>query len=125
MILECLNAVCRTPLLYLRGGRIVRTEYRLGTNLKLEHFWLCDDCSRFYNFCIFPDRPAIAIYSERASQRYVTSASQQAGTITKQTATHDSPSPISAQPQRCELGQSLYRVELKAPLQSPLLSQQP
>ena len=91
MILECLNVVCRIPLVYLRGGRIVRTEYQFGMNLKLEHFWLCDDCSRFYNFHIFPDRPAIAILSERDGQRYVTS--EQASVVTTQAAAHNCPLP--------------------------------
>jgi hypothetical protein len=39
--------------------------------LKLEHFWLCDDCSQCFDFRIFADRPAVAIRRERYSQRFV------------------------------------------------------
>ena len=71
LISQCLNSECRRPLDYLRGGRIVRTEYLVGMCLKLEHFWLCDDCSQCYDFCVFADRPAVAIRCERNSQRFV------------------------------------------------------
>jgi LSD1 subclass zinc finger protein len=71
LISQCLNSECRRPLDYLRGGRIVRTEYLVGMCLKLEHFWLCGDCSRCFDFRIFADRPAVAIRCERYSQRFV------------------------------------------------------
>jgi hypothetical protein len=71
MISDCLNAACRRPLYYLRGGRIMRTQYQEGTRLKLEHFWLCGDCSQFFDFRVFSDRPAVAIRYARYSQRFV------------------------------------------------------
>lgn len=71
LISQCLNSECRRALNYPRGGRIVRTEYLVGMCLKLEHFWLCGDCSRCFGFRIFADRPAVAIGCERYSQRFV------------------------------------------------------
>ncbi len=71
MISECLNAACRRPLDYLRAGRIVRTQYRDGTRLKMEHFWLCGECSQFFDFLVFSDGPAVAISCGRYSQRFV------------------------------------------------------
>jgi hypothetical protein len=71
VISECLNSECRRALYYLRGGRILRIEYLVGMCLKLEYFWLCDDCSQCYDFCVFADRPAVAIRCERNSQRFV------------------------------------------------------
>ncbi len=80
MILECLNSACRRPLYYLRAGRIVRTQYQEGTRLKLEHFWLCGDCSQFFDFRVFSDGPAVAIRCGKYSQRFV--RTEQAAVIT-------------------------------------------
>jgi hypothetical protein len=71
VISQCLNSECERPLYYLRGGRVVRTEYLIGIRLVLEHFWLCEDCSQFFDFLIFADRPAVAIACERPGQRFV------------------------------------------------------
>jgi hypothetical protein len=71
VITECLNSACRRALYYLRAGRIVRTEYREGMRVKLEHFWLCGDCSQFFDFRLFSDRPAIAIRRAGCTQRFV------------------------------------------------------
>jgi hypothetical protein len=71
LISQCLNSECGRPLQYLRGGRIVRTEYRVGIPTKLEHFWLCGDCSQYFDFCVFVDRPAVAIRREENGQRFV------------------------------------------------------
>jgi LSD1 subclass zinc finger protein len=120
MLLECLNAACRTPLVYLRGGRIVRAQYRSGAILKLEHFWLCEVCSRVYNFRIFSDRPAIAIYSGPHRQRYVTA--EQADVMPRPTAGQG---PLgSPRPRGPESSGYLSRPEVSSPLPRHLPSQQ-
>lgn len=68
MLSECLNPECRMPLHYLRGGRIVRTVHQEGTNMKIEHFWLCRECSHLYDFLLIPGGRAIAIRCENPNQ---------------------------------------------------------
>jgi len=71
MISECLNRDCRKPLHYLREGRIVRTVFQEDGYLRTEHFWLCGECSRIFNFCLFPNEPPTLIRREipRHAQR--------------------------------------------------------
>lgn len=52
MVNECANPVCHKPLHYLREGRIFLFSRR-GSSVdsqqlphRLEHFWLCGDCSK-------------------------------------------------------------------------------
>ncbi len=56
MLAKCANPVCSRPFLYLRGGTLFRLEPDYGIangavsdgdpGWKVEHFWLCDHCSR-------------------------------------------------------------------------------
>jgi hypothetical protein len=55
--------------------------------MKLEHFWLCGDCSQCFDFCIFVDRPAVAIRRERNSQRFV--RTEEAAFSIRRTATEE------------------------------------
>jgi hypothetical protein len=71
LISQCLNSECRRTLKYLCDGRIVRTEYLVDMRLKMEHFWLCGDCSQNFDFRIFADAPAVAIRRERNRQHLV------------------------------------------------------
>jgi hypothetical protein len=50
MISQCMNPECRKELHYLRSGRVVRTTHRIGSQTRVEHFWLCGDCLLNYNF---------------------------------------------------------------------------
>ena len=71
LISQCLNSECRRTLNYLRDGLIVRTEFLVGMRMKMEHFWLCGDCSQCFDFRFFADKPAVAIRRERNRQRFV------------------------------------------------------
>jgi hypothetical protein len=55
MISECLNPACRRKLLYLRNGRVIRMVRGDQERVVVEHFWLCGDCYRIYDFLIGPD----------------------------------------------------------------------
>jgi hypothetical protein len=47
MVSQCANPECRRELVYLRDGKIYR--FVLATNAggkRLEHFWLCGECSK-------------------------------------------------------------------------------
>jgi hypothetical protein len=50
MISQCMNPECRKELHYLRSGRVVRTTHRIGSQTRVEHFWLCGDCLLTFNF---------------------------------------------------------------------------
>jgi hypothetical protein len=47
MISECANPDCRRELRYLRDGKIYQFVLSSKTGSKrLEHFWLCGECSK-------------------------------------------------------------------------------
>jgi len=51
MVSQCVNPKCGKELHYLRDGKIVLLKVQSddGSNLmRLEHFWLCGDCSAEY-----------------------------------------------------------------------------
>ena len=50
MISQCLNPECRKELHYLRSGRVIRTTLRIGSEVRVEHFWLCGECYRSFDF---------------------------------------------------------------------------
>lgn len=50
MISQCMNPACHKELHYLRNGRVVRIIHGAGP-AQIEHFWLCGECSRNYDFC--------------------------------------------------------------------------
>jgi hypothetical protein len=62
MISHCSNPECGKPLRYLRDGRVVRmirpretSGPSLPANPGVEHFWLCGDCYRCYDFSFLPN----------------------------------------------------------------------
>ncbi len=55
MISQCLNPTCRKELRYLRNGRVIRTTHHTGTQVQVEHFWLCGDCHTRYDFLFAKD----------------------------------------------------------------------
>jgi hypothetical protein len=55
MISQCMNPACRKELRYLRSGRVVRTTHRIGTQVRVEHFWLCGDCLLTLDFLFAKD----------------------------------------------------------------------
>ena len=55
MISQCLNPACRKDLHYLRNGRVIRTTHRDGTDVLVEHFWLCGECHQDYDFLFAKD----------------------------------------------------------------------
>jgi hypothetical protein len=55
MISQCLNPKCRKELHYLRNGRVIRTTRRAGTEVQVEHFWLCGECHIDYDFLFAKD----------------------------------------------------------------------
>ena len=55
MITACSNPDCHRELRYLRGGRVVRVIRKAGGIPEIEHFWLCEDCHRSYEFSFLPD----------------------------------------------------------------------
>jgi hypothetical protein len=47
MISQCANPDCRRELHYLRDGKIYQFVFSSQTgNKRLEHFWLCGECSK-------------------------------------------------------------------------------
>ena len=47
MVSECANPDCRRELHYLRDGKIYQFVLHTKTGSKrLEHFWLCGECSK-------------------------------------------------------------------------------
>jgi hypothetical protein len=47
MVSQCANPECRQELHYLRDGRVYQFVLSTKTGGKrLEHFWLCGDCSK-------------------------------------------------------------------------------
>lgn len=54
MITACSNPNCHRELRYLRGGRVVRVIRQAGGVPEIEHFWLCEDCCRSYEFSFLP-----------------------------------------------------------------------
>ena len=47
MVSQCANPDCMQKLHYLREGKIYRFEMSTETGARrLEHFWLCSDCSK-------------------------------------------------------------------------------
>jgi len=49
MIAECFNPACRRQLHYLREGCVVRVVKNAGSDVGIEHFWLCGDCCQSYS----------------------------------------------------------------------------
>ena len=49
MIAECFNPACRRQLHYLREGCVVRVVTNAGSNVGIEHFWLCGDCCQTFS----------------------------------------------------------------------------
>jgi hypothetical protein len=70
MISQCLNPKCRKELRYLRDGRVIRTTHRKGTEIQVEHFWLCGECHMDYDF-LFAKDGAVQL---AARPRFVASA---------------------------------------------------
>jgi hypothetical protein len=50
-----MNPDCRKDLHYLRNGRVIRTTRRIGAHVQVEHFWLCGECHRDYDFIFAKD----------------------------------------------------------------------
>jgi hypothetical protein len=47
MVSQCANPDCRRELRYLRDGKVYQFVLSIKTGGKrLEHFWLCGDCSK-------------------------------------------------------------------------------
>jgi hypothetical protein len=53
MVSNCANPECGKPLHYLRDGKIFQLHFRSADNKnvtkRVEHFWLCGDCSVVYD----------------------------------------------------------------------------
>jgi hypothetical protein len=47
----CFNPQCKRELLYLREGRVMRVVTKQADCSQVEHFWLCANCYRTYDFC--------------------------------------------------------------------------
>jgi hypothetical protein len=54
MIDNCFNRGCGEKLLYLRSGRVVRIVRNDGEQLRVEHYWLCGNCSVSNDFTFGP-----------------------------------------------------------------------
>lgn len=54
MISQCMNPSCHCELHYLRSGRVVRITHGTAP-VQVEHFWLCGECNRNYDFRFSPD----------------------------------------------------------------------
>jgi len=52
VVSKCANPACFARFRYLRQGRVFKVEIKTPShnpdqpNSRIEHFWLCDDCSR-------------------------------------------------------------------------------
>ena len=75
MLSKCANPACSTPFRRLREGKlfVVETENRADGKIEImasrrarplrrvEHFWLCDGCSRFITLAFDRDRGMITV----------------------------------------------------------------
>ncbi len=50
MLNECFNPKCHRDLHYLRTGRVVRITRNDTSRIQVEHFWLCGECYRSFDF---------------------------------------------------------------------------
>ena len=55
MVNYCYNPGCMRELHYLRDGRVVRIIHGDGDDMRVEHFWLCGDCSQTHDFVFGAD----------------------------------------------------------------------
>jgi hypothetical protein len=62
MISKCLNPKCNHELNYLRSGRVIRAVRQAGDTTQIEHYWLCGDCSKLYDFSFLPDGTVTASF---------------------------------------------------------------
>jgi len=49
VVAKCANPICVVPFRYLREGKIFNIEIKKNDGcgqLKIEHFWLCESCSK-------------------------------------------------------------------------------
>jgi hypothetical protein len=51
---HCFNPECNRELRYLREGRVVRLIHDNGNETRVEHFWLCGNCSETHEFLFTP-----------------------------------------------------------------------
>jgi hypothetical protein len=68
MISECFNPSCQTKLNYLRGGRVVRLLHNEERGVRIEHFWLCANCYRAYDFR-FKQDGSVSIVKQHCAER--------------------------------------------------------
>jgi hypothetical protein len=75
MLYKCANQACNTPFRRLREGKLfqVETEYFPGRGpaartprktrpgRRIEHYWLCDECSPFVTLTFDRDRGVITV----------------------------------------------------------------
>lgn len=88
MISKCANPECPKPFRYLREGQVFRVEVQgaLPASLesfveksrkpvrRVEHFWLCGECSRTMNFSFDEDSRIHVVAKERPLFRRSASA---------------------------------------------------
>ena len=55
MVDSCFNSACKKELRYLREGRVVRVVGKNPDRLEIQHYWLCGECYKSYDFVFGSD----------------------------------------------------------------------
>lgn len=67
MVSRCLNPACKTPLLYLRDGRLFSVQKTPSSSM-VEHFWLCGDCAKQFDVQISESGVPVIVPREEQEQ---------------------------------------------------------
>lgn len=75
MVNNCANPACKKPLHYLREGKVFLFSQKETTSnggkvpQRLEHFWLCGECAKFWTLVMDNDRSVQVIAGARRERR--------------------------------------------------------
>lgn len=75
MVNNCANPACKRPLHYLREGKVFLFAQKESTSngekvpQRLEHFWLCGECAKFWTLAMGNDRSVQVIAAARHGRR--------------------------------------------------------
>jgi len=67
MVDKCANPVCQTQFRFLRDGKLFHVESNaqdVKNSSRMQHFWLCESCSREFTVVAAPQ--GVAVIAARA-----------------------------------------------------------
>lgn len=75
MVNNCANPACKKPLHYLREGKVFLFSQKEITNngekipQRLEHFWLCGECAKFWTLVLGNNKSVEVIAAAHRGRR--------------------------------------------------------